>query len=128
MDANNSWRICTVGNITAQHTDKNGQVFYGTKAFSGGTKVYIDDRSYLSNGESVSVIGLNRFSRYAIEIVPVNLIENVRVQKVFKPTVLKMMDHLEAMEGWPWRGQSAEDRKALHAFVKTWNVQVFETL
>jgi hypothetical protein len=128
VDANNSWRFCAVGNITAQHTDGDGQVYYGTKAFSDGTKVYIDDRTYLLNGESVSVIGLNRFGRYAVESVPVNLIKNVRVQRIFKPTVLKMMDHLEIMEGWPWRGRTAEDRKALHAFVKTWNMQVSETM
>ena len=119
MDANNSWRFCAVGNITAQHMDKDGQVFYGTKAFSGGTKVYIYDRSYLLNGESVSVIGLNRFGRYVIERVPIDLIENVRVQRIFKPTVLKIMDYLEVMEGWPWRGRTADDRKALHAFISS---------
>ena len=122
MDANKSWRFCAVGNVKLQHTDKNGQIFYGTKAFSGGTKVYIGDRTYMLNGESVSVIGLNRFGRYAVESVPINLIENVRVQRIFKPTVLKMMDYLEVMDGWPWRGRTAEDRKALHAFINTWNV------
>lgn len=124
MDTNNSWRFCAVGNIKSQHTDKDGQVFYGTKAFSGGTKVYIDDRTYPVNGESVSVIGLNRFGRYAVESVPINLIENVRIQRVFKPTVLKMMDYLEVMDGWSWRGRTAEDRKALHAFISTWNMRV----
>ena len=127
MNSNNSWRFCAVGNIAAQHTDNDGQIFFGTKAFSAGTKVYIDDRTCLIDRENVSVIGLNRFGRYVVERIPMNLIENVRVQRVFKPAVLKIMDYLEVMDGWPWRGRTAEDRKALHAFVKTWNIQVGET-
>jgi len=121
MDNNKNWRFCAVGNIKAQHTDENGTVFYGTKAFSGGTKVYIDDKTWERNSGDVSVIGLNRFGRYVIESVPRSLIENVRIQRVFKPTVLEIMDYLEMMDGWPWRGRTAEDRRAVKAFVENWN-------
>ena len=121
MDDNNSknWRFCAVGNITAQHTDKDGNVYYGTKAFVGGTKVYIDDRPWDFNKGRANGIGLNRFKRYAVESVPTNLIENIRIQKVYKPTVLQIMSHLEALDGWPWRGRTANDRKELAAFVET---------
>ena len=121
MDVNNNWRFCVVGNIKAQHTDETGKVLYGTKAFSGGTKVYIDDKTCGLNDGRISVIGLNRFGRYTTESVPVNLIENVRIQRVFKPKVLEIMNYLEAMDGWPWRGRTAEDRKAVKTFVEKWN-------
>ncbi len=121
MEVNNKWRFCAVGNITTQHTDEAGTVLYGTKAFSGGTKVYIDDRTWGLNDGKISVIGLNRFGRYTTESVPVDLVENVRTQRVFKPKVLEMMYYLETMDGWPWRGRTAEDRKAVKAFVEKWN-------
>ncbi len=121
MDVNETWRFCVVGNIKTQHADENGKILYGTKAFSGGTKVYIDDRTGGLNAEEISVIGRNRFGRYTIERVSVDLIENVRAQRVFKPKVLEIMHYLEIMEGWPWRGRTAEDRKAVKAFAETWN-------
>ena len=125
MSENNNWRFCAVGNIKAQHTDATDKVLYGTKAFSGGTKVYIDDKTWGLNDGQISVIGLNRFGRYAIESVPVDLIENVRSQRVYKPTVIKIMDYLEIMDGWQWRGRTVADRKAVTAFVKMWNSLYF---
>ena len=121
MDVNDNWRFCVVGNIKVRHKDGTGKVLYGTKAFSGGTKVYIDDRTWGLNDGHISVIGLNRFGRYTVESVPVDLVENVRAQRVFKPKVHEIMRYLEAMDGWPWRGQTAEDRKAVKAFVEKWN-------
>ena len=123
MDASNNWRFCAVGNIKVQHTDESGAVLYGTKAFSGGTKVYIDDKTWGLNDGRISVIGLNRFGRYTTESVPVGLIENVRIQRIFKPKVLEIMDYLETMDGWPWRGRTAEDRKAVKTFVEQWNTR-----
>ena len=123
VDTINNWRFCAVGNIKAQHTDDNGKVLYGTKAFRGGTKVYIDDRTWTLQSAHVSVIGLNRFHRYTVESVPVNLIENVRAQRVFKPTVLGIMDYLEALDGWPWRRWTEEDRNAINAFVEMWKAR-----
>lgn len=118
-DSSKNWRFCAVGNIVKEHTDEESNVFYGTKAFTGGTKVYLDDRSYLLERGLVSVIGLNRFKRYAVEIVPVELIENVRMQRIYKPTVLKIMDYLEAC-GWPWRTRTADDKREVKAFVENW--------
>jgi hypothetical protein len=120
MEEQKAWRFCVVGNIKSQHTDENGKILYGTKAFSGGTKVYIDDRTWNVNAGEVSVIGLNRFGHYAVEGTETDLIENIRVQRVFKPTVLEIMDYLEMMDGWPWRGRTAADKRTLDAFVEAW--------
>ncbi|MBQ4579008.1 MAG: hypothetical protein IJA84_08105 [Clostridia bacterium] len=121
METVQDWRFCAVGNIVAQHTDEAGQVFYGTKAFSGGTKVYIEDKTWSASDGSVAVIGLNRFGRYAVESVPKDLIEHIRMQRVFKPVVLRIMAHQASMDGWVWRGRTAADRKALRAFVEQCN-------
>lgn len=118
MENDQNWRFCIVGNVVQQHTDENGQVLYGTKAFTGGTKLYIDDRAWNLDRGSVSVIGLNRFGHYAVEWIPVELIENLRIQRVFKPTVLEIMNYLEKADGWLWRGRTAEDRRALVAFAE----------
>ncbi len=120
MDVNN-WRFCVVGNIVKQHVDHEGVMRYGTKAFSGGTKVYIDDTTYGLNEGAITVIGRNRFGKIAIESVEISLIENVRSQRVYTPKVLEIMDHLECCEGWAWRGRTAADRRAVEAFAKAWN-------
>lgn len=118
---NKNWRFCAVGNIKEQHTDENGNVLYGTIAFTGGTKVYIYDLCWGLNKGETTVIGLNRFKRYAVENVPINLIENVRFQRIFKPKVLEIMDYMESMDGYAWRGRTSADRKALEAFVEKWS-------
>ena len=118
MNENNNWRFCIVGNIKKQHTKEDGQQLYGTIAFTGGTKVYINDRSWELNSDEITVIGLNRFKRYAFENVPVDLIENVRVQKIFKPTVLKIMDYLEIVEGIKWRERSSEEKRELSLLIE----------
>ncbi len=120
MSKTNNWRFCVVGNITAQHTDADGKILYGSKAFSGGTKVYIDDLTYSLNHGRISVIGQNRFGRYVVESVPKDLIENVRAQRVFKPVVLQIMEHLEVVDGWIWRGRTTKDKKEVNAFVDMW--------
>ena len=117
---NNNWRFCAVGNIKAQHQDEGGNILYGTKAFRGGTKIYIDDRSWGRNAGHVRVIGLNRDTKYAIESVSIELIENVRIQRVYQPTVLKIMEYVESTDGWEWSGRTAQDRKELKAFIELW--------
>ena len=48
------------------------------------------------------------------------LIENIRLQKVYKPSVLEIMDYLENMDGFIWRGSSVDDRRSLETFIKEW--------
>ena len=101
--------------------DENGKVLYGTRAFVGGTKVYIDDKTWGLNEGYVSVIGLNRFKRYAVESIPVDSIVNVRLQRIYKPTVIEIMNYLEISDGWVWRGRTVADRKEISDFVRMWN-------
>lgn len=124
MNENNAWRFCAVGNIKAQHLGEDGQTYYGTKKFSGGTKVYIDDKTWGLNVNKITLIGLNRFGHYEIDSVDVNLIENIRLQRVFKPTVLKIMEHLECLDGWQWRSRTSQDRKEIKAFIEMWNENI----
>lgn len=120
----NNWRFGVVGNIVKQHIDKEGIVRYGTKAFTSGTKVYIDGTTWTPVRDSVSVIARNRFGKYTIESVPVSLVENVRTQRIYKPKVLEIMDYEEVMEGWAWWKRTAADRKAAKAFVDSWNSDI----
>lgn len=120
MADDKAWRFCVVGNIKKQHLSEEQIVLYGTKAFAGGAKVYISDKTLGLNDGMVSVIGLNRFRRYAVERVQIDLIENVRLQRVFKPGVLAVMDSLVATDGWRWKGRTAEERRTLEAVVENW--------
>ena len=112
------WRFGVVGNIVGEHTDKDGSVYYGTKAFLPGTKVYINGKIWECEETTVAVIGRNRFGRLAFESVPINLIENIRTQRIYRPLVLEMMDRLRIMDGWAWWGRTVADRKAAESFVK----------
>ena len=123
MSETNNWRFCVVGNIIPQHINDEGKVLYGTKAFSGGTKIYIYDQTCGLNQGRISVIGQNRFGRYVFDSIPNNLIENVRAQRIFKPVVLEIMDYLEVTEGCSWRGRTSKDKKEVNAFVEMWKNQ-----
>lgn len=115
------WRFGIAGNIKAQHSGENGEIFYGTKCFSGGTKVYISDVTLDVENRTISVLGRNRYGRYVTERTPIELIENVRVKRIFAPKIIGIMNHLELMDGWVWRERTGEDRRAVKEFVKMWN-------
>lgn len=92
------WRYCLTGNIIGLHETEKGEVS-GTARFASGTKVYIAPPAgyRYQNGknkeEKCSVIGkLRKYSKLVYDIVPLSYIENLRVQKVFNPMVLDMMD------------------------------------
>jgi hypothetical protein len=53
--------------------------------------------------------------------VPINLIENIRTQRIYKPHVLEIIDYLRVMEGWEWWERTAADRKDAENFVKEMN-------
>ena len=114
------WRFGVVGNIVSEHTDESegGRVYHGTKAFSSGTKVYIDGKRWTPERTEVSVIGRNRFGRVVLETVPLNLIENIRTQRIYKPHVLEIMEHLSIVDGWEWWNRTAADRKETEQFVQ----------
>ena len=118
MDKNSSWRFGVVGNIISSHDDECGKTLYGTKAFLPGTKVYIDGNNWYIGRNEVSVIGLNRFGRYVLDRVKIELIENIRTQKIYKPHVLKIIDYLSVMDGIEWWGRTVVDKKAAERFVE----------
>ena len=68
----------------------------------------------------IGVIGRNRFGRTVVEAVPVNLLENVRTQRIYRPQVLKIMEYVEELDGWEWWKRTVADRKEAELFVKEW--------
>lgn len=120
MDEPLDWRFCVMGNIRRSHTGEDGCEYYGSKAFSGGTKVYLDGRLRQPSDGSFSVIGRNRFGRYVVERVSLSLIENIRAGRVFQPQVLDLMWKLERLDGWVWWGRSSADRRDTERFVREW--------
>ena len=99
-------KYCVVGNIVKEHKDENNVVRYGTKCFPGGRKVYISRRLWDNNAV---VLGLNRFGRYVEEAVPLDLIENIRFAKAFKPGVLRLMNDWDG--AWDMWWQFKEEDK-----------------
>ena len=122
-----AWRWCIAGNIVKSHEDENGVTRYGTKAFSGGTKVYYF--GYCSGcrfGKMIGVIGKNRFGRWAFEDVYVEHIENVRVQQVFTPRVLSIIGSAEWMDGYICWNQTPEDKAEAQNCAEHWGSYVRE--
>jgi len=112
-----NWRFAVVGNIVHEHTDGE-TIYYGTKAFTGGTKVYIHFNREEPVTTTLYVFGLNRFNRYASEVVSLNLVENIRIQRVYKPNAIAFAEYEEWMEGCRWMGSKVEDRKAAQKFLR----------
>ena len=122
MSSKNNWCFCVVGNIAKQHTDENGNIFYGTPAFTGGTKVYLCGKYWNETNHTIGVIGLNRRGRhFQFHSVPVTLIENVRVHRTYNPAVLELMNNWEYYEDW-WH-DTPQDRREVNAFVEKWNAK-----
>lgn len=115
------WRFCAVGNIVPNHLDENGIMRYGTKAFAGGARIIIYGQRWNPGDKDLSVLGLNRFHRYAFELVPVELVENVRFQVIHKPKIIKILDSQEICEGWYWWKRTAEEKRACKEFVRKFN-------
>ncbi len=118
------WKYAVAGNIKKSHIDENGILRYGTASFKGNTKVYLcgrllDERILNEDRKEISVLGLCRGRRYYVDSVPIDLIENVRLTRVYKPRVLKIMSDWEFSDGW-W-GSSQEECNDALAFVKRWN-------
>ena len=119
----NMWRYAVAGNIKKTHIDENGVLRYGTSAFKGNAKVYLSGKllsETLPNGDrkEISVLGLSRGRRYYVDSVPIDLIENVRLTRVYKPKLLQMMSYCEYADCW-W-GNTREERDDAVAFVKRW--------
>ena len=92
---NNRWKYCTVGNIVKTRIDEDGVVRYGTKQYSGGTKVYLCGKYWDETCNKIDVIGLTRFKRFKVEFIDTKLIENIRIQRTYKETILRIMNDYE---------------------------------
>ena len=112
------WKYCAVGNVVKTHLDKDGVVRYGTLQFTGGTKVYLYGK-FWHKSEEIAVLGLSRGKRYIVQYdVPIDYIENVRLQRTYHPKVLEIMNNFEFWDGW-W-GNTQEDREDVLRFIKAW--------
>ncbi len=113
------FRWCLVGNIKETHEyGEQHEIKYGTKHFSGGTKVYIAPAQWGDGFEKVVVIGKPRHGSKLIEIVmPSERIENFRLKKVYKPEVL---DQMEASDHH-WWDDSDKDREEIASLAESIN-------
>ena len=115
------WRYAVAGNIKKTRIDENGILRYGTSQFKGNTKVYLqgrlwDERLPDENKTEISVLGLDRGRKYYVYSVPIELLENLRITRVYTPKVLEMMSDLEFGDCW-W-GDTQEERDDASAFLR----------
>jgi hypothetical protein len=116
-----NWRYAVAGNIKKTHLDENGILRYGTLVFKGNAKVYLcgrlwDERLPEKNKTHIAVLGLTRARRYYVDMVPIELIENLRITRVYTPKVLEMMSDCEFEQCW-W-GNTQEERDDASAFLR----------
>lgn len=93
MDDKKEWNWCVVGNITKTHLDPDGTLRYGSSAFTGGTKVYLVGRTWDPNhDDKIWVMGLSRSKKHIDSHIAPALIENVRLSRVYKPSIVQIMN------------------------------------
>lgn len=97
MPPETGWVWCLVGNVVKSHKyGEEKEVRTGTKQFRPGAKVLMAPPNWGDGYEKAVVIGCPRNSkRYMEAILRSEYVENYRVQKVFAPFILKMMDSSE---------------------------------
>lgn len=118
------WSFGVVGNIVKTHLSEDGSLRYGTPAFRGGARVYLDGKNWKDSADWISVIGFSRGNHYQIAEVPISLIENVRCCRILAPAVLEIIHHVEVLDGWTWWGRTAADKRETEAFVSKWNNEI----
>lgn len=101
------WRWCIVGNIIGAHPyGVEKEIRYGTKHFVAGAKVYCVIAH--NDPDKLVVLGCPRHSRKFIEvIIPRSKVENLRLQKCYKPAVLDIMKQRH----WAWYGNTDADKE-----------------
>ncbi len=118
------WQWCLVGNIVEKHEfGEDHAIKYGTKHFRPGAKVFINLVYGGMGHENILVIGVPRHMKQYIEVViRRKYVCNFRVQKVYKPAVLKMMKDSE----WDWWGNDEETRESLEKSAEWLNAEAAE--
>ena len=104
---------CLIGNVIDEHergTEK--EIKHGTKHFSPNTKLYCFPVLWGDGYENIKVIGKHRkSSRKVCLVTPSKFIQNWRLQKVYKPHVIKIM---RSQHGWT---SSDKDKKSVLGMV-----------
>jgi len=102
---------CLVGNVGGvRGLECDAAEATGTKHFSFGTKVFCLPPLWGDGYENVAVIGKHRGARRSVMIVmPSSRITNWRVQVVYKPEVLRLLDSgFEGRGSGRWKKENAE--------------------
>ena len=118
------WQWCLVGNIAEEYPyGENHELRRGTKHFRPNAKVFINLVYGGVGHESILVIGTPRRScRYIEVVIARKCVRNFRLQKVFKPAVLKRMKQSE----WNWWGNTDSARDELIKFLEWLNPEEAE--
>ena len=118
MENNGQWKYCVAGNILKTRVDEQFRYRNGTAAFRGGAKVYLNGRYCFFEQDKIDVLGLTRGHRFQVITLSPLVIENVRLQRVYKPRVLAIMNDPEFRHSW-WH-DTEEDKKDAERFVAEW--------
>ena len=88
------WVWCLVGNIVESHKyGESKERMTGTKHFRPGAKVFMAPANWGDGYEKIVVIGCPRHKKNYIEIIMRSeYTENHRIQKIYQPSILKMME------------------------------------
>lgn len=118
------WRWCLVGNIVKTHEyGEDHEIKTGSRHFAPGAKVYMAPVQWGDGYERITVIGKPRKRRNYVEVIMRSeLIENLRMQKVFTPAVLKKMDQSE----YHWWTNTESDRDEVIEYLETRNPDAAE--
>lgn len=101
------WRWCIVGNIIGAHRyGVEKEIRHGTKHFAPGAKVYCLIAH--NDPDRLVVLGTPRHGSKHIEvIIPRSMVENLRLQKCYKPGILSVMKERH----WCWWGNTDTDKE-----------------
>jgi hypothetical protein len=99
LDDQTKFIWCLIGNIVDEYPSGTDQeIKHGTKHFSPNTKVYCFPPLWGDGYENIKVIGRHRkTSRNVCIVMPAKLITNWRLQKVYRPYILNVM---QSQQGW----------------------------
>ena len=113
------WRWCLVGNIVETHEyGEEKEIKFGTKQFRPGAKVYLAPANWGDGYENIVVIGCPRKTRNFIEIIMRSeYVENLRIQKVYAPFLLHMMEKSQ----YEWWDDSDRDHDHILSLIDSIN-------
>ncbi len=120
------WRWCLVGNIVETHEyGEDHEMKTGSKHFAPGAKVFMAPVRWGDGYERISVIGKPRKKQNYVEVIMRSeLIENLRMQRVYKPAVLRRMDRSECH----WWGNTDQDRDEIIEYLESRNPEEAENM